>query len=384
MPTLFKHIDILHQGETNGDWMILKLITPGNRLIYALAIPQAWASPTGPTWSYLFEEQGLTMIDAGGAGTYLYLQKLMSLIGFKISDIERLILTHGHWDHDGIASGVVHEGAELWAQELYGHLIPYHPKDLLASSDKETQAQLDKVLENDIKNSTRPSIYTQLPEHSEIINNYLSARKSLSVNKPIGPKTDFGNLDFIETPGHSPDHICISLDEILFTGDHILPEITPHPTMKTKYPNFIKQQLPKRFQEESNNWGLLVYIKSLKKIRRICKENVLILPAHRLYNRDNLNIITVERADEIINHHINRLYRIVNWIGLEPKTLEQITEKIFSRRRLVGGNLFPAFQEIVSHLELLIESEDVQPVNIKEFRWKGTDNFKYLINNILI
>ena len=126
----------------------------------------------------------------------------------------------------------------------------------------------------------------------------------------------------------------------------------------------------------------MVYIKSLKKIRATYNENILILPAHRLYNRDSLNTVTVKRIDEIINHHINRLTRIVNWIGSEPKTLEEITEKIFSRRRLVGGNLFPAFREIVSHLELLIESGDIERVNAKEFRWNGSDNFKDLINNI--
>ena len=381
MTHVFKHIEILNKGEINGNWMILKLITSGNRKIYALAIPQTWASPTGPTWSYIFEEQGLTMIDAGGAGTYGYLQNLMRLIGFKISDIERLILTHGHWDHDGTASGIVHEGAELWAQELYGHLTPYHPKDLLASSDKETQAQLNMVLANDIKNSTQPSLYTQLPEHSNLLNNYLNDRKKLSVTKPIGHRTEFSNLTFIKTPGHSPDHLCISLDEILFTGDHILPEITPHPTMKTTYPSFIKNNLPKRFQEESSNWGLLTYIKSLKKIRKIYDKNVLILPAHRLYNREKLNIISVKRVDEIINHHMNRLSRIVNWIGSEPKTLAEITEKVFSRRRLVGGSLFPAFREIVSHLELLIGSGDIQRVNTKEYIWNQTDNFKSLINS---
>ena len=83
MTHVFKHIEILNKGEINGNWMILQLITSGNRKIYALAIPQTWASPTGPTWSYIFEEQGLTMIDAGGAGTYGYLQNSMRLIGLK-------------------------------------------------------------------------------------------------------------------------------------------------------------------------------------------------------------------------------------------------------------------------------------------------------------
>ncbi len=39
-----------------------------------------------------------------------------------------------------------------------------------------------------------------------------------------GQSIPFGSsrLDAIHTPGHTPDHLCFRLDEVLFTGDHIM------------------------------------------------------------------------------------------------------------------------------------------------------------------
>src|SRR5690625_7938194 len=38
------------------------------------------------------------------------------------------------------------------------------------------------------------------------------------------------DLRAVWTPGHSPGHLCLHLadGDVLFTGDHVLPRITPH------------------------------------------------------------------------------------------------------------------------------------------------------------
>ena len=362
--------------------MALLFTTNRNLKIRAFAVPQSWASPTGPTWVYLLENDGLTMIDSGGAGSYSALVEGLRRMGLHAKDVERVILTHGHWDHDGGAPVLVEEGSHLWAHEIYSHLAPYHPKELINGSNSATQDQLSHVLLDDTLKGSQPSLYSQQKEHSDLFDKYLALKRDLSLNRTVNHDEQIGDLRFVHTPGHSPDHVCISTDDILFTGDHVLPEISPHPTMKPRYPDYIREQLSQEYQDESNHWGLLVYLKSLKRVQTSFDEDVLVLPAHRLFNKGKLNLVTVQRAGEIVEHHVKRLTTIIRWLGPEARTLEDITRNVFSRRKLVGGNLFPAFREIVSHLELLVDSGDVEHVDGKTFRWKGTENFRHVIREL--
>ena len=48
---------------------------------------------------------------------------------------------------------------------------------------------------------------------------------------------EIDDLTFLHTPGHAIDEICIASDGAIFTGDHVLPQISPHPTHKQPYPD---------------------------------------------------------------------------------------------------------------------------------------------------
>ncbi len=323
------------------------------------------------------------MIDSGSVGSYQALVKGVERAGFQIGDIERVILTHGHWDHDGnVAELAMEVGAELWAHDIYSYLVPFHPRDLLRSSSQEIQKELEGVLANDTENGHHPSLYRDESSLAPLTHKYFTTRRNLKVTRPLLSEDQVGGLTFIHTPGHSPDHLCISLDGLLFTGDHILPEITPHPTMKVQYPQYVKDGLPIRHQNEEGLWGLAVYIESLKRVLARLGQDTLILPAHRLFNKGSLNLVTLRRAEDIIDHHFKRLSKIVKRIGHEPHTLEDVTKNIFSRRNLIGGNLFPAFREVVSHIELLIDYGDVEQISQTTFRWKGTENFRHITREL--
>ncbi len=97
-------------------------------------------------------------------------------------------------------------------------------------------------------------------------------------------------LEVIKTPGHSPGHICIYDREngVLFSGDHVLSNITPNISAGFENPNPLKH-----------------YLLSLRKIYNL---NVsLVLPGHRK-PFDNLK----KRIREIENHHRERLREIVH------------------------------------------------------------------------
>ena len=50
-------------------------------------------------------------------------------------------------------------------------------------------------------------------------------------NLSDGQRVDVPGWDVraVWTPGHSPGHTCFNVgDDVLLSGDHVLPEITPH------------------------------------------------------------------------------------------------------------------------------------------------------------
>mgnify|MGYP001198968329 CR=1 FL=1 len=115
---------------------------------------------------------------------------------------------------------------------------------------------------------------------------------------------------------------------------------------------------PPEIIDSSKLYGLGVYIKSLGRILSLGGE-ITVLPAHRLYNRERYNNIGVDRAGDIIDHHERRLTRLVESATKGESNLEDITEGIFSRSKLLGVNLMSAISEVVAHLEFLEETEDI-------------------------
>ena len=73
---------------------------------------------------------------------------------------------------------------------------------------------------------------------------------NFKVDRPVTNK--IGAYDVINTPGHSPGHICIVVDDFIFLGDHILSDTTPH-------------QMPTDF---GDGYGLQNYLDSLEKIKQ--------------------------------------------------------------------------------------------------------------------
>ena len=168
----------------------------------------------------------------------------------------------------------------------------------------------------------------------------------------------------------------------MFTGDHVLPEITPHPTTKAGYSNHVTHDIPVKFSDPSRSYGLETYMRSLKTILDLGEECA-ILPAHRLFNRGRFNFVSVGRAGEIINHHGRRMGQILRRIEQRPTGLEEVTRGVFERRKLIGGDLFMALSEIVAHIELLEDLGDVELTDEAKLRWTGSETFRQFIQELV-
>src|SRR5919106_1057965 len=346
----FREVRILRHGDSSGNRMVLQIIPKYGVPIYAISVPRDGFSYTGPTWAHLFENEGLTLVDTGVAGSFSELADGLACAGFRPRDIQRVIVTHGHEDHDGAVAELVSETeAELWAHDIHAHLLPFDPRDIQRRPTSPIQWEMLRVVEaHDAHPPTAPRR-----------ERYIERRKGLTVDHRIQPGETSGALSFLATPGHSPDELCIALDGIVFTGDHVLPEISPHPTTKTVFLPEVKEQLPARYHNADDYYGLARYLQSLKFVAEL-GGGVAVLPAPRFYNRDRFNFINVLRAGQLIQHHSQRLGNILDRIGSNSVGLEQLTRGIFERRKLMSGNLYAALTEIVAHIELLQDTQDLE------------------------
>ena len=108
--------EVLRPGADSGDRMVAKFTCADGLVIHAIGVPQAWPSPLGPTWSYVLEADKLTLVDTGGPGSIGDLEAGLEWLGYPLSAVERVILTHGHMDPDGNCFKLIaRSGAELWA-----------------------------------------------------------------------------------------------------------------------------------------------------------------------------------------------------------------------------------------------------------------------------
>lgn len=379
MADYFTHIDVLRGGDSAGNGMTLGLTDPQGRRIHAVAVPQESHSHTGPTWAYIFENDGLTLIDPGADASFHLLKSGMALFGCSVADIERVIITHGHADHDGGVARIVEtSGAALWAHDIYQPLLPFDPRDLqLSPSSPIKEAMWDTARANGFR-----------PSNSDERSRYMASRSTHRVEHHITPGATQGALSYMHAPGHSPDEICAVLGPvvsdgtghgaIVFTGDHVLPEISPHPTMKTGYSDAVRRNLPTRYHDPDESYGLLTYLRSLQRVVEL-GPTVAVLPAHRLYNNHKFNFQTTQRAADLIRFHARRLGRILVTAGPEPQPLEDVTRRTFERRKLEGGNFFAALTEVVAHVELLEDSGDLELTDDRRLRRTGRENYQELL-----
>ena len=96
------------------------LIKPFPKLetIHAIAIPMPYPPDLITANVYAVGKGPITLIDTGPKipGSFEFVRKRFQSEGFDFSDIERIIITHGHVDHFGLAVSIC---------EAAGHPIQY-------------------------------------------------------------------------------------------------------------------------------------------------------------------------------------------------------------------------------------------------------------------
>jgi len=364
--------DVIHSGKRNGEGMVLRYQTARGTHIYGLGIPNIYSGADwdlGPTWCYLIAGHKTTLIDTGRFGNYDALESMLKLIGRVFSDIDRIIITHSHEDHDGNLSEIRDSvQGELWAHLIYRQMISYH------------SSIGDGAAHPELPGSCRRCI---MPEtFYKNCMPYLEKRSFLDVD--IAIDGDQGRLDeslrFIFTPGHAPDAICVVCeDEVIFTGDTLLPDITPHPTLSSTF-EINRRILPADYAHTNKVYGLINYCHSLRTLAGFSPHPKAAFPGHRLFYNGAFNLIhsVPERAKEIIRFHIDRCRDILRIIDGKPTRLEAIARQHFSQSSLVGAGMLMAQNEIMAHIEVMEESGDVRWIGENKDRVQCTGSHNCL------
>ena len=364
--------EVLKHGDDSGNRMIVRYQSRSGAPVWALGIPQAWRTPLGPTWCYVIEGENLTIIDPGCHGSERYLSEGLDYTGHSMESVRRVVVTHGHMDHDGGCLATIRaSGAELWAHEVYGSLLvedrwerEMHWRREVSGFDAfENSSTVDRVKEH----------------HRRSL--------ELTLDQPVTDGLQSDGLTYYYTPGHSPDELCILFDGTMFTGDHVLPLITPHPSVGRSHSSF-HSLLPEPYRSDNRIYGLKVLLRSLQRVAAMGSD-IAVLPAHRAFHQGKFNLVGLDRASEIVDHHVERCHDLIDILKSGPRNLVSLTRDHFSHRELSDSNFFLAVTEVMSHVELLEETGDVSVDAGPDLggssglvRWNGTEKFPEFIRGL--
>jgi glyoxylase-like metal-dependent hydrolase (beta-lactamase superfamily II) len=272
--------------------------------------------------SYLFRgENGFTIVDTGSEAKEsidLWEKTLASGI-----TVEKLVLTHAHPDHCGLAR---------WFQE--NHRIPVFISNLgYQELQKKRNHNRVNWLHSFLKSHDCPEL-TQNAGNSEAAAYEFEPDGVYENQQTIKIGND--TYETIWTPGHSYDHFCFynPFQQVILTGDHVLAGLSPIVALWSEYDeNPIKDNFS-----------------SLEKLKAYSTK--LALPGHGelIYN---LN----DRIDEMIKSHNYRLQQIIHFVGREEKTAWQVCQDIYGS--LSNTKFFAPLMATIARLIFLEKSGEL-------------------------
>ncbi|MFD5590758.1 MBL fold metallo-hydrolase [Streptomyces griseorubiginosus] len=303
-------------------------------------------NPLGHTLVYVVEtDRGPVLVDTGwdDPDSWDTLAEGLTACGTGVGEIHGVVITHHHPDHHGL-SGRVREASGAW--------IAMHAADsAIVRRTRETRA------ERWFTYMTAKLEAAGAPE--EHVAPLRTARRGrLPGFSPALPDREIvpgelldlpgRRLRAIWTPGHTPGHVCLHLEEEhpaelpghgrLFSGDHLLPEITPH------------IGLYEDPDDATVTDPLGDYLDSLERIGRLAPAEV--LPAHQHVFTD-----ASARVEELLAHHEERLTDLRSLLA-EPLTPWQLAERMEWNRpweQIPYGSRNIAVSEAEAHLRRLVK-----------------------------
>ena len=313
--------------------MMIEEILPG---LYKIEIPLP-KNPLKALNSYLIKGKDRFLIIDTGMNRQECMHEMLSCLGRLSVDLKKtdIFVTHLHSDHLGLVGNLASDTSKVYFNELEAYIVgsersEKHWRDLDAiyRSHGFPAGELEKAMES------HPGHVYGLKRHID----FCILQEGYII--------DIADYSFrcIETPGHSPGHICLyePNNKILISGDHILFDITPNITFWPEMDNSLKE-----------------YLASLDKVYAL--DVHLVLPGHRnIWNNHR------RRITELQEHHQARLNEVLSALEEGEKTAFQIAAYISWDINYSSWEQFPPSQkwfavgETVAHLKHLEENKKIK------------------------
>ncbi len=272
------------------------------------------------------EDDGFTLIDCGWRADDVLaaLHAGLAEAGSSLAAVKRIVITHMHFDHYGLAGTLRRAGVP----DLLLHPLDYAFASAILTNPKEADRVSDHWLgENGFA-----------AEESEDEAEHHRLNELTEPTRYVEDGEMIGRLRVVFTPGHTPGHICLvdTVSHKMFTGDHVLDPVTPHVG----------------FWSAHRGDPLGDYIASLEKVGAIGATGV--LPAHGEPFPD-----LDRRVGELVAHEAAREDQVVASLASGPLSAADVARRLpWTRRNKPFSDLGEFHQqfavaETIAHLEHL-------------------------------
>ncbi|WP_416986364.1 MBL fold metallo-hydrolase [Streptomyces sp. T028] len=310
-------------------------------------------NPLGFTLVYVVDtDRGPVLIDTGwdDPESMDALVAGLAACGTAVAEVHGVVITHHHPDHHGLSGKV---------REISGAWVAMHAADAsIVRRARETRAERwYTYMADKLAAAGAPE------EHIAPLRT--SRRRRLPGLSPALPDREIVPGEFLElpgrrlraiwTPGHTPGHVCLHLEEEhpaglpghgrLFSGDHLLPEISPH------------IGLYEDPDDTTVTDPLGDYLDSLERVGRLAPAEI--LPAHQHPFTD-----APSRVRELLTHHETRLSDLLTLLAT-PLTPWQLAERMEWNRpwdQIPYGSRTIAVSEAEAHLRRLVKQGRAEAV----------------------
>jgi glyoxylase-like metal-dependent hydrolase (beta-lactamase superfamily II) len=304
-------------------------VYPSGLRFERIVVPTPFA--VGPANVYVTTAEPFTLIDTGTNTPETEAALLTGLAdaGVPPERIARIVITHGHPDHYGLAPMI---------RERSGAAVLVGEADVTKLvADRSVMHATGKLLMNEgmpIETLMEMGDRQQRKEFRDL-HPTVEGIRALKGGERLA--FDGFVLEVLHLPGHTAGHVCL-FDEasgVLFSGDTLLLNITPNPLLE-----------PDPADPSERRRSLLEYVRTLDRLAAMPLTEV--FPGHGPPIEDPHGLI-----EEMRRHHRTRAADLESRLTPEGKTGWQLAIELFPA--LTGFDNFLAVSEVVGHMDLLVQ-----------------------------